>query len=124
MFYLAADVWLLVLLSRLAGAFFNRAEALVRFLTGALVDCCGVDVVLDLSGISTVVRRANGCLRDSLTAVLRGGLWGEGLAMRLLEKVQFAVLKLRRDVAGIQERGMRLLPVGTVERDSVDFDLV
>ncbi len=49
---------------------------------------------------------------------------GEGLAIRVDEKVQFAVLKLRRDDAGIQESGMRLLPLGTVEWDSVDFDLV
>lgn len=81
-------------------------------------------VVLDFSGRSTVVRRANGCLRDSLTAVRMGSLWGEGLAIRVDEKVQFVVLKLRRDEAGIQERGMRLLPLGLVEQDNVDFDLV
>lgn len=53
-----------------------------------------------------------------------GSLWGEGLAIRVEEKVQFVVLKLRRDEAGIQERGMRLFPLGLVEQDNVDFDLV
>lgn len=80
-------------------------------------------VVLDFTGSSTVARRAYRCLRDSLTAVCRGSLWGEGLAIRVEEKVQFVVLKLRRDEAGIQERGMRLLPLGLVEKDNVDFDL-
>ncbi len=107
---------------------------MVRFLTDVVVGWFGDGlmsfagplqvVVLDFTGSSTVARRANGCLRDSLTTVCRGSLWGEGLAIRVEEKVQFAVLKLRRDDAGIQESGMRLLPLGTVEWDSVDFDLV